>query len=283
MCFLATPFSFLLKSSLFISLCALAFVLSGNKILAGSWNGSSFYPLLAVGCATFLIYNLTLFLEELQQPTAGRQGVKSWLQRHAGLMYPLLLLAAVLLGWAMLQLPLRALLFLLHLALLSILYTIPDRFARSRFRSLRSIPLFKIFLIAYVWAAMGAVLPYFVLASVQLQQSLQLFLAQFLFILAITLPFDIRDYVRDKKRGLLTIPGLLGIAATRWLSVGLLAGHVLLMAIWFSATVMAAGVLLLVGMPLLLGADPEKPYWYYTGLLDGLILLQAVSLIVLHL
>jgi 4-hydroxybenzoate polyprenyltransferase len=95
--------------------------------------------------------------------------------------------------------------------LISILYGIPlIRMGKRRIR-LRDLGIGKIFLISFVWAWVTVVLP---AVEIDFQSNIKslslLFVYRFLFILAITLPFDVYDYSNDKLFKVRTLPQLIG-------------------------------------------------------------------------
>lgn len=262
---------FLIKSNLFIALCAVAFVSTGTKLL-----GTEPLTLLQsalIFTSTFLTYNLTIFLVNLFDQKKGKAaGKMGWFLHHRYIIYPLLGLSLGILIWVFPYHSSRQSFFFIHLAVISILYNVPDRMADTAYRSIRSIPLLKVFLIAYVWAAIGVLYPALLNGSAG-EKVYTLFLLFFSFIVAITLPFDIRDYAPDQKKSLLTVPGIIGINATKWLAM-------ISMLVYCSGLVLSyglvlqAGIILLISLPLIWFSSEEKKSWYFTGLLDGIILLQ---------
>lgn len=88
-------------------------------------------------------------------------------------------------------------------------------------RNLRSLPGIKIFIIALVWMGITVLVPF---EYHNVGFSLKVFyqcLEIFLFVIALTLPFEIRDLKFDEPQ-LGTIPQKLGIYKTKWLASGLL-------------------------------------------------------------
>ena len=201
----------------------------------------------------------------------------AWFFRNRKFIYGLLVINFALLLWSFPYGSWQKSLFFLHLGVISILYNVPDRFANTTFRSIRSIPLIKIFLIAYVWAAIGAFYP-----ALEHQQPLWevmvLFVLFFLFILAITLPFDIRDYYGDKKRSLLTVPGVIGIKFSKKIAIVLLLLYSVAIGFiyqQFTGPVITA----IAGIALISYSSSHRPDWYYTGWVDSLLLLQYFMLV----
>ncbi len=102
---------------------------------------------------------------------------------------------------------------------LTLLYAIP--FYKSR--NLRSLNGIKIFIIAMVWIGVAVLLP---LEYHNLNFRQKVFyqcLEIFFFVIALILPFEIRDLKYDKTE-LGTLPQKLGVSKTKWLGVILLAG-----------------------------------------------------------
>ncbi len=109
-----------------------------------------------------------------------------------------------------------------------------------------------------------------------------MFIERAAFIFAITIPFDIRDLELDQEKEVATLPGRLGIQRAKKVAYAAL-GLMLFAATWntiyghYSLGV-ALGLLLsavLSGL-LIYGADAKRHDYYYTGLLDGTMILQAV-------
>lgn len=268
--FLKSIFIFIIHSNLLISFCAVAFFLTGAQLTG--LERVEIGRAIVIFSATFLTYNLTIFLSSFNRQGKKAQGKMSWYLRHKWVLYVMLLASLLLLLIFFPYENPEECLFFIHLGFISILYNVPDRLFNTSYRSIRSIPLIKIFLIAYVWAALGAWYPA-ILQPAPSGFPFLLFFLFFLFILAITLPFDIRDYYSDQKTELLTIPGLIGIRSTKLVAVGLMLiyGGVL------GAFIMPwTSVVLLVLIPsfLIWFSSNQRQDWYYTGLVDGLIILQ---------
>ena len=185
------------------------------------------------------------------------------------------LVASIVLG---LMLSYKELFYLGGLSLISIFYA--QSFLKSKQFSLRDIPGLKIYLIAFVWAG-TALLPIVNQFEFTLS-TLLLFLEKFIFILAITIPFDIRDLKFDKVK-LKTIPQLIGVNGAKVLSV-------LLMFVYLALLIKNYEVegykSILIFLPIALFgiilSNKKRPELYYTGLLDGLIVLQGILVVVEH-
>lgn len=117
------------------------------------------------------------------------------------------------------QLRFKTLLLFIPFGLLTLLYALP--FFNGFAKNLRNIPSVKIIIISVVWAGTTALLPVFD-TEVKINSKVILICVQrFLFVLVLTLPFDIRDFRFDKKY-LQTIPQLIGVERTKKLGFILL-------------------------------------------------------------
>lgn len=117
------------------------------------------------------------------------------------------------------KLTFKTLLFFIPFGLLTMLYAVP---LGGYFKNLRNVPSIKIVIISLVWAGTTVLLPIFD-AVVQIDAKIIfIFIQRFLFVLVLTLPFDIRDFKFDKKE-LQTIPQLIGVERTKKLGFILLA------------------------------------------------------------
>jgi len=113
--------------------------------------------------------------------------------------------------------------------LIALLYVMPLFRVQGKWVRLRDVPYLKVFLIALVWAFATVILPLSDAGeSLFSDPGVQITLLQrFLFILAITLPFDVRDLAHDKQFGLKTFASLLGVNRLKQLSHVLLLGMLL--------------------------------------------------------
>lgn len=204
----------LLYSNVFIACCALGFALAHLLLLR---HEGPYWPLLSLVFGGTLSGYLALRLEGSRRLNeSGHLDRLLWVQRH--LVWAWLLLGGgallALLGFAHVQAETR--LAVVPAVVLMLAYGWPFLPIPPRFR-LRRRPYWKIFLIAAVWAWVGLVLPLVEsgLGSLRglplMHWSLALpLLGRFLFVLAITLPFDIRDIEVDRVLRVQTLPAWLG-------------------------------------------------------------------------
>lgn len=146
-------------------------------------------------------------------------------------------------------------------------------------RALRDIPGLKIFWIGGSWAAVTVLLP---LLGTNEINSLwpPIFAERLFFVLAITLPFDIRDMHYDSGNQK-TIPQVIGLRKSAWLAQGLNLLFAVIVLINFAYSnqqevIFALVISALINAVVLAFAFRPRPEPYYSVLVDGLTIIQPV-------
>jgi 4-hydroxybenzoate polyprenyltransferase len=174
------------------------------------------------------------------------------------------------------------LLYLSPLLVLSLLYFLP-------FIKLRKKPLLKLLTLTLVWTAVTAVVPV-VLNSTEpfTQNNLLHMLVRFCFMVAICIPFDIRDLQIDKTDSVFTIPHVLGENNARWLAFVCMLIYIGLIFLEFSFGILDLKVFLallfsaIVNSVLVLMSSSKRNEYFYVAGLDGTMILQGVSLLIVY-
>ncbi len=139
-----------------------------------------------------------------------------WYGKNKKKIYFITSISSIFLVYFLFQLRLKAILILAPFTLLTVFYVFPI----AKF-SLRERAGVKLFLIAVSWAGITVLFPlvqnYLLLRSIDYIT----FLQRFLFIFAITIPFDIRDLKYDKP-SLNTIPQVIGIKKSKYLAIAIM-------------------------------------------------------------
>lgn len=123
------------------------------------------------------------------------------------------------------KLSLNTLLFFLPLGVVTLLYAIP--FLKGITKNLRNVPSLKIILIAVVWSITTVLLPVIAVEKTIHASHIIQTIQRMLFVLVLTLPFDIRDLKFD-VRSLQTLPQVLGVERVKKFGFILLAITILL-------------------------------------------------------
>lgn len=250
----------LVDSKLFISLCAALFYWTGYMILSENLTAPPIPTILIVFLSALWVYRIS------------RGNLPGALFRSFSLLIGLsiIILSAF---W----LSLSQILFLAHLGLVSVLYYFP---AGAKRKGIRGIPYLKIFIVAYVWAAVSSFLPSLELGQYAWSEKpILLFLAHFCFITAILIPFDIRDMQSDQKDHTLTLPQAMGstlVKITGVLLMIIFTALILALTTDFYLTLILFGATVL----LILKSEQRKPRYYFGLLVDGLLVLYFIAEII---
>lgn len=161
--------------------------------------------------STVFAYNMIRFFQIDSINTA----VALWFRLNKkGLLF-LNLISFIATIYYLLQLDWNDFLFLIPFLMATVFYVLPYS---SSGKGLRTIPGLKLFLIAMTWTGMTFFFPLYV-NEVELSNSVYLEgLQRFLFVFALTIPFDIRDASFDLEK-LSTLPQAFGITASKVLAV----------------------------------------------------------------
>lgn len=164
------------------------------------------------------------------------------------------------------------------MTMVAILYAWPFIPSEGGRLALRDIPGLKIFWIAGSWVAVTAVLPLLGITTLS-SGWVMLMLERFFFILAITVPFDVRDLHFDaatKK----TIPQVFGTRRSGWIALLFNALFlVFVLTSFFSGQynlqiTLVLGACGAINATVLFFSFRQRPEPYYSVVLDGLTILQ---------
>lgn len=276
---------FLIFSNLFIGFCAVAQGLVTYHLLRVSPVPS---VLAFLFFATLAVYNFCVLIQKGAIHKRAPYRRTRWVFQHHRFIVSITIVAVISLIPLFLMLSLSAQLFVLFLGLISIAYAIPLFSINNKKFGLRNIPGLKLFLIAMVWSASTVTFPIIELnqtaySDVNFQEIILLTAKRFLFIAAITVPFDIRDLFQDKMNELKTIPTLLGERKAYVFCQFLLLAYLLLLLVFnqgFDLDFWALTSTILLSGWLIFKSNWEKNEYYYFFWLDGTMILQYLMLMV---
>ncbi len=276
---------FLLFSNFFIAICAVAQGLVTYHLLKAK---PSEHVLAFLFFSTLLIYNLSVLLSKPKEPQKSSFKRVRWIFSHHRLTISTTLISALcLIPLGLLYLSFEAKLLMVFVGLLAVAYNIPFLTLNGKKIGLRNIPGIKLFLIAFVWASSCVLLPIVELESshqiqVPLSETVLLVAKRFLFICAITVPFDIRDLFQDKLYELKTIPVMLGEKKAWIFCQALLAIYLLLLVLFtqgINIDVIGLALTVLLTGWLIFKSNIKRNEYFYFFYLDGTMLLQYVILV----
>ena len=144
-------------------------------------------------------------------------------------------------------------------------------------KNLRDLPGIKIYIIGVVWVIITVLVPYLVDPNFDLNRTLILFVSEVLFMISITIPFDIRDINLDEASKK-TIPQLIGVKKSIYVSIILILISQVMMHYLMSDMNIGIWILALICCVILYNCTSKKQELYFSGLIDGLLILQPVLL-----
>ncbi len=246
--------------------------------------------LVLVFSATYFIYNFQRLVrmnqKEIDEANIGFR--MRWVYKNKQPIIFTIIIAAITLVVSLFYLNIETIMVLVIMGVFSVVYVVRFIPYNNKWLALRDIPFLKIFVIAFVWALVTGMLP--IISSKDLIQiNLQhiLFLTkQFLFVVAITIPFDIRDIKYDVEKGIKTFPLVVGVKKVIILGLLLLLGFIAIasceflvfqnitMSLWIAEI-----ITILLVVVLLLLSKKQQPELFYSLIIEGTSLLLAITVL----
>jgi 4-hydroxybenzoate polyprenyltransferase len=267
---------FLIHSNLFIAIAAAAQAALTYLLIQ---EEAQSYVLWLLFFSTLFIYNLS----PVMKPMAEGQGMQPprnhWLYTHKLVSRFLFILSIPGMALCLWYTSMPGLLCLGLLGVFSFFYAYPFIYVQGRKRNLREFPGLKLFLIGLVWAGSSVLFPLIESnADLSVRNTLILVFKRFLFVIAITIPFDIRDMYDDREYNLKTIPVMFGERASRYFCLLLMLLCLLLFSFYdlerslpvylgLSATMLLSAYLVFIS------SLKRSPYYYFV-FLDGMLIAQ---------
>lgn len=174
--------------------------------------------------------------------------------------------------------------------LLTLSYSLPMIRRKGQFVRMREITYLKVFTVAAGWTFITVLIPLLpVHENTSGEEMIIILLRRFLFIYAITIPFEIRDMERERKFGNISLPMIYGVRKMKAVGIIMLVLFCILSAVQekyflfdiasrkhifipllFSATTAAI---------LIVNASDKKTNWYFKFWTDGTMILQFLLLL----
>ena len=275
----------LLFSNIFIALCAVAQGLVTYQLLD---TEPEIHVLGLLFCSTLALYNFSILLVKPENPERSHFRRVRWIFSHYRLMITVTIIAILSILPLIFFLNTASRILLISLAFVSVAYSLPIFSIHDKHFGLRNIPGVKLFLIAMVWSLSCVLLPILeleshIVASITVNDTILLITKRFLFIAAITVPFDIRDLFQDKRDELKTIPVILGEQKALLICQGLLAGYLVLLLIFtkrIDSNFLGLMLTTILAGWLIFKSKWQKNEYYYFLYLDGTMIVQFLILLI---
>jgi 4-hydroxybenzoate polyprenyltransferase len=283
---LQKPLDFLLFSNIFISLGAAAQGLVTYHLLNKPVNLAI---ILFLFFSTILTYNFSILIQNPKNPQLSTFRRVRWIFSHYRLNVGITILSTIALLIVFTVVSFKAQILVVLLGILSMSYALPIFSFKGKKLGLRNIPGVKLFLIASVWALSSVLLPILELRhthqiEITTYNICILVVKRFLFVVAITIPFDIRDMFQDKVYGLKTIATVFGEKKALLACQLMLFSYLVLLFLFrdngFNNDFFALSTTIILSGWLIFKSKWEKNEYYYFLYLDGTLILQYLMLVV---
>lgn len=282
-------FDFLLFSNVFMALCAVAQALVTFHLI----KTPPAYPVLGLLFASTLgIYNFCILIDKINNPQKSPYLRIRWFYGHYRLMVTITIVCLLSLVPLFFLVSMPSRLLLVFLGVLSFAYGLPLFTIAGHKFGLRNIPGLKPVLITLVWTLSVVLLPVLEaqdggLITISMRDTMLLIAKRFLFIAALTVPFDIRDLFEDRKTNLRTIPVVWGEKKAYLFCQFLLGGYIVLLFLFrnngFNKDFFALTLTAVLTGWLIFKSSWKKNEYYYFFYLDGVLILQYLMLLLFSL
>ncbi|NVK26501.1 MAG: hypothetical protein HWE14_00585 [Flavobacteriia bacterium] len=225
--------------------------------------------------STVAFYGYARWVETSETDVEPSQHIAAWTVHNRKAIFAISIAATAGATISWFELPNSTKLIFALCSVLSGLYTIPSLFNRKGVRYMAG---FKIVYIAAIWTVVTTTIPMQMAGALSEDFQVLHHIERFAFILAITIPFDIRD-ARTDSTDLLTLPMWIGVTRARNVALTAIAFVILLQLYpgyhpnvpWLEVSAM-----LFTGY-LIHRSDQELPDMYFSFILEGTPILLAVG------
>jgi hypothetical protein len=229
--------------------------------------------------ATLFIYNLQRFFYKPQLDNTLNSIRRKWIFENIKVVKSLTIIGFIGVSITFFYNDYHIVFYLSPLLLLSVAYFVPAI-------KLRKSSFFKLFTLVLVWTMVTAVLPV-LLNDLDLfsKNNLLHILLRFCFMMAICIPFDIRDMQVDAADNVATLPQLIGEKNTKLLAVTFMLLYIILIIPEYTLgiinTKIALALLLsaVVNLIIVAMSSSKRGEYFYIAAIDGTMILQGFMLI----
>ena len=273
---------FFVYGNVFVSFCVLVLCQSTSIIIGV--DSSHLLPF--VFFSTLFVYNFHRIVRyNLNKEQSAN---RDWLNKNRLFIIIITVISLFLSVYYAVSLSFSTFYFLIPASIISLSYPIKIIPLLGQKVSLRELPRAKIFLIALVWSIVSVVLVTIENKSFYSLDTLLLFVSRFSFVLAITIPFDIRDLKYDDL-SLKTIPQIFGEQKAKTIALYCLAFFELISIFHFFVGDFSWQILLALMLTSLLSgiliiiSSQEKNNFFFSFWLEGVSIIMNLLLFIIPL
>jgi len=272
-------FDFLLFGNFIVSLGCFFLIYSTSIQL--KLPGNPLYYATLTFFSTLFIYNFQrlFYTKEIANATDSERRI--WVVQNQHVIKWLSLISFAGIVVSLFFVGINTILLLIPFFILSLAYFLPSI-------KLRKYGFLKIFILCFVWTGTTAIIPVFKNnLQIETQHYIHI-ISRFSFMMAICLPFDLRDITVDKASNIKTVPLHIGIKRTKLLAFFFNCIYFFLNCYAYANTFIgiqlfiALCVVFVITAALILTTNGTEKEYHYVGLLDGLMVLEGLLIILLQ-
>lgn len=266
-------------SNLYVVFVVGALVWQTNLLVGTDLESDYLYFVMS---ATLFLYPFHRLIGAVKMAPNKRTERIQWAYDHQIAMVPLILCGAILSIYYFFQLESHIRWWIAPLAIISLAYSLPLPIKALSIRRLRDVPHVKIYAIAITVTMVTVIIP-LVNADISSTEFALLIISRLILVIALTIPFDIRDVDLDRPFAIQTLALTLGVEKARDLAV-------LLMSVFtfthFSLYFFFNTFSIYVFLALLISdiyagywlkkVKPNQPELFYVGAIEGVFIVQTL-------
>jgi 4-hydroxybenzoate polyprenyltransferase len=271
-------FDFLLFGNIYVAIGTVCLIQS-SVILTGAADHLIWYSMLSFS-ATLFIYNLQRIFYTVQKDNSLLSKRRKWISENQFWVKSLCITGLAGVAATFFLNDHRIIFYLSPLLLLSIAYFLPAI-------KLRQNILFKLLTLAFVWTTVTAIIPTILNHGADFSTNDALhFFSRFIFMIAICIPFDIRDLKIDQAENISTLTHKFGEQNTRMIALGCMFIYFALIVTGFmrgmfpEKTGIALMTSAIINAVLVFMSNSKRGEYFYIVLIDGTMILQGIALMI---
>ena len=265
----------ILYSNLFIGLCAVALTLTNQLTVGGEMHFDK---------SCWFIFFSTVFTYSYLKVNGSADGIyktghRSWAAANRQLSKNILFISLIATVAFFFLLERKVMLIVAALGAVTAFYGFVEIPFITPKRKLRDLGLLKTAFVGIIWSVTTVIVP---LAGEVIEPGMMVFLLlrRFLFLMALTMVFEIKDMEGDSESNLSTLPLMIGVSNTKLLAQGLLFALMIINAVQYFffdislSNMLAVNLSLLVSIICIQPVKEDTPEWWYYFVLDGMMIVQ---------
>jgi len=270
---------FYFYSSIHIAISATLFIVQTYILLSIDIDYNYLLFLFSSTLFLYLLHNILGIFTSHNQVIREKIGI---IRKMKSTLIPFLIISGIISIYSFLNLAFDEIISLSVFAFISIWYVLPIFGDGKR---LSDYPIIKIFMVSLVWAAIATIIP---LSDTNMSKVAKaiIFMEKYLFIFAITIPFDIRDIEFDSSRAVKTIPIIFGKRNSIVISIFSLLcalGFVFLLYdsdIYMINQTIAMTIGYITSIVIVIFSENKTSDYYFTGIVDGLPIFNFIMVLI---